>query len=285
MPNKSAKFAKITYPLQRAAVRKIVKLPNSVLAKIAGKPIAIDGNTFNVPLQALLKLFSPPPNHLATVDETRAEFDEQGAWLSQDTNDTIEKADYKIPVNDATIRVRLYRPIAIKNQTLPVLVFYHGGGYAAGSLKSHDLPCQALAANANCAVIAVEYRLAPEYPFPTPVNDGIAAFRYIASHADKFGIDPTRMAVGGDSAGGNLAAVVAQVTKDDSVSPIAQLLWVPWLDMSQERESYKKFASGFFLSVPKCGGTRICISKTIKIKPIRLPRLSLVIRKVSHLPL
>ena len=100
----------------------------------------------------------------------------------------------------------------------PALVFYHGGGYVAGSLESHDLVCQHLAADGNCTVIAVNYRLAPEYPFPTPVNDGLAAYFYIANNADTFHIDVTRLAVSGDSVGGNLAAVMAQQTKDDIVS-------------------------------------------------------------------
>lgn len=247
----SNKFTQITFPIQRAIVRKLVKLPDSVLGKIAGKPIVIDGNRFNVPLQALLKLFAPPPNHLASVAETRAEFDEQGAWLSQDPNPDIRKTDHQIPVSNGNIQIRVYRPKHHDGKILPVLVFYHGGGYAAGSLKSHDLPCQAIAYDADCAVIAVAYRLAPEYPFPTPVNDGIEAFRHIARHADNFGINPTRVAVGGDSAGGNLAAVVAQQTKNDNIAPIAQLLWVPWLDMSDERESYEKFATGFFLERAK----------------------------------
>ncbi|MGP4788145.1 alpha/beta hydrolase [Psychrobacter sp. 1Y11] len=117
----------------------------------------------------------------------------------------------------------------------------------AGSLESHDLVCQHLAADGNCTVIAVDYRLAPEHPFPTPVNDGLAAFRHVANNADKFGVGATRLAVGGDSAGGNLAAVVAQQAKDDAHPPKLQLLWVPWVDMSREYQSYKLFATGFFL--------------------------------------
>lgn len=103
----------------------------------------------------------------------------------------------------------------------------------------------------NCTVIAVDYRLAPEHPFPTPVNDGLTAYRYIANKADKFGVDASRLAVGGDSAGGNLAAVVAQQTKDDAHAPKLQMLWVPWVDMSREYESYELFATGFFLERAK----------------------------------
>lgn len=236
--------------LQRFLVKRLVKMPESLMRPLAGETVRIDGQTLNLPLQLLLKWFSPPPGHLASVEETRAEFDEQGAWLSQEDSDQIEKQDFPMDVDGGRIMLRRYRP---KNKTgkLPVLVFYHGGGYVGGSLKSHDAPCQHLALQADCAVIAVDYRRAPEHPFPVPVNDGIAAFRHIAANADLYGIDETRMAVGGDSAGGNLAAVVAQQTKRDTVRPMFQMLWVPWVDMSFERPSYAHFAEGLFLERAK----------------------------------
>lgn len=253
-----SKSHQLTLPIQRTLVKKLVKLPPSIISKITGKPLVIDGQTLNLPLQMLLKLFSPPPNHLASVDETRTEFDEQGAWLSQPSSTDVAINDIRINTDDNDqITLRIYKPLKKRllgkktDKNLPCLVFYHGGGYVAGSLKSHDTVCQHLALDAQCAVIAVDYRLAPEHPFPTPVHDGLAAFRYIAKHATELGINPQRLGVGGDSAGGNLAAVVAQQTKYDAIKPIVQMLWVPWVDMSRERASYELFATGLFLERAK----------------------------------
>ncbi|MDO5767890.1 MAG: alpha/beta hydrolase [Psychrobacter sp.] len=240
----------LSFAVQRAVVSKLLQLPEPIARRLAGKPKVIDGQTLNLPLQLLLKLFSAPADTLASVAETRAEFDEQGSWLAQPRHPDIVVEDFKIAVTDGEIRLRRYRHRNSVGKQ-PALVFYHGGGYAAGSLKSHDTPCQHLAADGHCTVIAVDYRLAPEYPFPTPVNDGIEAFRHITAHPDKYGIDPARIAVGGDSAGGNLAAVVAQQTKHDAHPPQLQLLWVPWVDMSTERPSYERFASGLFLERAK----------------------------------
>lgn len=246
------KLKKLTSKAQKTIVKRIVHLPKSILRKTAGDPIIIDGQTFDLSLQVILKLFGPPPNQLASVASNRRQIDEQGPLLAQSDHSDIISDEFKLDVSDGdSITLRLYRHRNAKDNNQPALVFYHGGGYVAGSLESHDLVCQHLAADGNCTVIAVDYRLAPEHPFPIPVNDGLAAYRYIANNADKFGIDTTRLAVGGDSAGGNLAAVVAQQTKDDDHSPKLQLLWVPWVDMSRERASYELFATGFFLERAK----------------------------------
>ncbi|MGM8884817.1 alpha/beta hydrolase [Psychrobacter sp. 1U2] len=242
------KLKKLAFKVQKAIVKRIVYLPKPILRKIAGEPIVIDGQTLDVSVQVILKLFDAPPNHLASVASTRRQIDAQGPLLAQSHHKDIISDDFELDVSDGdSITLRRYRHKDVKDNNQPALVFYHGGGYVAGSLESHDLVCQHLAASGHCTVIAVDYRLAPEHPFPTPINDGLAAFRYIASHADKFGVDASRLAVGGDSAGGNLAAVVAQQTKNDTHPPKLQVLWVPWVDMSREYESYELFATGFFL--------------------------------------
>ena len=242
------KLKNLAFKAQKTIIKRLLSLPKPILRKIAGKPILIDGQTLDVSVQVILKLFGPPPNHLASVASTRRQIDAQGPLLAQSDHKDIVSDDFQLDVSGGdSITLRRYRHRKAGKNNQPALVFYHGGGYVAGSLESHDLVCQHLAADGNCTVIAVDYRLAPEHPFPTPVNDGLAAFRYIASNTDKFGVDATRLAVGGDSAGGNLAAVVAQQTKDDAHSPKLQMLWVPWVDMSREYESYELFATGFFL--------------------------------------
>lgn len=245
------KLKKLAFKAQKTIVSRLVKLPKPILRKIAGKPIVIDGQTLDVSVQVILKLFGPSPNHLASVASTRRQIDEQGPLLAQLAHKDIVAKDFQLEVSGGdSITLRQYRR-RNSSDNQPALVFYHGGGYVAGSLESHDLVCQHLAADGNCTVIAIDYRLAPEHPFPTPIDDGLAAYRHIADNADIFDIDATRLAVGGDSAGGNLAAVVAQQTKDDAHPPKLQLLWVPWVDMSRERKSFELFATGFFLERTK----------------------------------
>lgn len=236
---------KLVSAIQKTAIRRLLSIPKPIMSKITGKPIVIDGQTFNVPLRLLLKLLALSPKK-TRLKSLRAEIDEQAAWLAQPSHPDIIIDDFAMTIDNDVIRLRRYRhPKTTGIQ--PALIYYHGGGYVVGSITSHDTPCQHLAADGQCTVISVDYRLAPEYPFPTPINDGIAAFRHIATHADKFEVDIERLAVGGDSAGANLATVVAQQTKHDQISPMLQLLWVPWVDMSRERPSYDLFGEGFFL--------------------------------------
>lgn len=129
----------------------------------------------------------------------------------------------------------------------PALVFYHGGGFVLGSLESHDAPCRVLADDARCIVVAVDYRLAPEHPFPAAVEDALAAFRWVAEQHARLGIDPRCIAVGGDSAGGNLAAVVAQLTRGDATRPCFQLLVYPAIDMTMSMPSHRQMGCGFLL--------------------------------------
>lgn len=239
------KFQGLASTVQKTVVTRLVNLPKPIMRKISGKPIVIDGQTFNLPLQLLLKVLAMSPKKTA-IEDIRAEINEQGGWLAQPHHPDVITDEFQVAVTDGSIRLRRYRHRDAAGEQ-PALVYYHGGGYVVGSLTSHDTPCEHLAIDGKCTVISVDYRLAPEHPFPVPVNDGLAAFRYIATHPDKFDIDPKRLAVGGDSAGGNLAAVVAQETKFDQNSPMLQLLCAPWVDMSTERKSYDLFGDGFFL--------------------------------------
>jgi acetyl esterase len=155
-----------------------------------------------------------------------------------------------IPGPAQPIPVRIYKPIS--SGILPALVYFHGGGWVLGGLESHDRECRALANLSGCAVIAVDYRLAPEHPFPAAVDDAWAATRYIADHPAEFGIDPQRIAVGGDSSGGNLAAVVSLMARDKGGPKIAfQLLVYPGVDLTDDdRPSMIEYAEGHFLTRP-----------------------------------
>ncbi|MEB3068528.1 alpha/beta hydrolase [[Mycobacterium] vasticus] len=124
--------------------------------------------------------------------------------------------------------IRIYRPAGAPASGAPVVVFFHGGGFVAGDLDTHDGTARLHAAGADSVVVSVDYRLAPEHPFPAAVDDAFAATKWVAAHADELGVDPARLAVAGDSAGGNLAAVVSQLARDAGGPAIAfQLLWYP----------------------------------------------------------
>ncbi|MGV0625774.1 alpha/beta hydrolase [Mycolicibacter minnesotensis] len=124
--------------------------------------------------------------------------------------------------------VRIYRPAGTEAGSAPVVVFFHGGGFVAGDLDTHDGTARMHAGDVGAVVVSVDYRLAPEHPFPAAVEDALAATRWVADHAAELGVDPSRLAVAGDSAGGNLAAVVAQLARDAGGPAIAfQLLWYP----------------------------------------------------------
>jgi acetyl esterase/lipase len=126
------------------------------------------------------------------------------------------------------IPVRIYWPPIEEHANLPVVVFYHGGGWAVGDLDTHDGVARAHAVGAEAIVVSVDYRLAPEHPFPAGIDDSWAALRWVGDHATELGGDPTRIAVAGDSAGGNISAVMAQLARDNGGPPLAfQLLWYP----------------------------------------------------------
>jgi acetyl esterase len=148
------------------------------------------------------------------------------------------------------IPLRLYRPAGVSDATpLPVYVYFHGGGWVIGDLESHDVLCRQLTAESGACVIAVDYRLAPEHKFPAAADDAWAATRWIVGHAAELGVDAGRLAVGGDSAGGNLAAVVALMSRDAGGPAIAlQVLIYPVTDVGSESQSYADFADGYMLT-------------------------------------
>ncbi|MCF8470159.1 MAG: alpha/beta hydrolase [Parvibaculum sp.] len=155
--------------------------------------------------------------------------------------------DRAIPGPAGDIPVRIYTPVAAGG-TCPALVYFHGGGWVIGDLDTHDALCRTLANEAGCKVIAVDYRLAPEHPFPAAFDDAYAAVKWVEANSSEIGIDPNRIAVAGDSAGGNLAASVCHKAKADKGLEIAfQLLIYPVTDVPGGTQSYKDFAEGYFL--------------------------------------
>lgn len=158
---------------------------------------------------------------------------------------SVESRD--IPVSTGVVPVRVYRPADESN--LPVLVFYHGGGWVVCDLDTHDEVCRQMSKRAHCVVVSVDYRLAPEHVFPAAVDDAYQALCWVAQSAQELGVDVDRLAVAGDSAGGNLAAVVCAIARDNKGPAICyQSLWYPVTNVhSMDTASYQQFAQGYRL--------------------------------------
>jgi acetyl esterase len=151
-----------------------------------------------------------------------------------------------IPGPAGSIPIRIYRPS--NEGSLPVLMWFHGGGWVLGNLDGAELNCRKFANEAQCAVVSVDYRLAPEIPFPGAIDDCYAATAWVAESAEELGIDPTKIAVGGDSAGGNLAACVAYRCRDNGPKLVFQLLIYPVIDADFSRASYIENGDGYLLT-------------------------------------
>ena len=159
--------------------------------------------------------------------------------------------DLAIPGPGGPLPARVYTPVDAPAPEFPGIVYFHGGGFVLGDLETHEGMCRMLANASGCRVVSVAYRLAPEAPFPAAVDDGMAAVRWVAAHARVVGVDPGRLAVGGDSAGGNLAAVVCQLARAAGGPEIAlQLLFCPRTASDFETESHRALALGYFLERP-----------------------------------
>ena len=155
--------------------------------------------------------------------------------------------DREIAGPELPIRMRIYSPVGRTSEG--ALVYYHGGGWVAGDLDTHDALCRALANTAGCLLVAVDYRLAPEHRYPAAVDDARAAFQWVCDHAPELGVAPNCVAVGGDSAGGNLAAVVSLMARDlQQPLPCLQVLIYPIVDRDFTTSSYQQFAEGYSLT-------------------------------------
>lgn len=214
----------------------------------SGKPIVRDGQTLDTQVQWLLRLdqlSGVPPLTGPSVEVSRANFERSSLLLGP--RDACPSRDLSIEGAAGPLGARLYEPPAPGSG---LLVFFHGGGWVIGSLETHDSVCRALAKRSGQRVLAVDYRLAPEHPFPAPAEDAIAAYRWARANAAELGVDPERIAVGGDSAGGNLAAVVAQAP---APKPCLQLLIYPGLDLLDASPSKDLFREGFLLRTADIG--------------------------------
>jgi acetyl esterase len=205
-------------------------------------------------LLQMMRAAAQPAVETLSPAEAREAYAAGRSVLQPPPADVAEVRDIAIPGPGGTLPLRIYRGLAAPEADAPALLYLHGGGWVIGDLASHDGICRRLANLAACRVVAVDYRLAPEHPFPAAVHDAAAAFAWVAGHAAEIGVDPARIAVGGDSAGGNLAAVLAIMGRDGTgPAPVSQLLLYPVTDLTSTSRatpsgSYIRKATGLPLT-------------------------------------
>jgi acetyl esterase len=243
----------VTERIEAAAVRAVAALPAGARRRIAGAPIRLDGLQLDLDMHVLVKLErrNPrPPLDTRAPTEAREDLRHAVRVVAGPPIDLPEVRDITIAGGEVPLRARLFVPEdADGGGPGPLIVFFHGGGWVTGDLDTHDRPCRLLAKTSGARVLSVDYRVAPEHPFPAAADDALAAFRDAVARADQLGADPTRIAVAGDSAGGHLAAVTAQQSAaDGGPSPAFQLLIYPATDLADTTTSRETFADGFLLT-------------------------------------
>lgn len=191
-----------------------------------------------------------PPTHTLPPPQARALYRDRRSYTQPEPPQLAEVRELEMPGPAGQIALRLYRPLgSAAGARLPVLVYYHGGGWTIGDLETHDTLCRELANGSGCAVVSVDYRLGPEHRFPAAVDDSIAALRWVHANAQTLGVDASRIAVGGDSAGGTLAAVACIDARDTAGPSIAfQLLIYPATDMRCTARSHQTNGDGYLLT-------------------------------------
>lgn len=259
------------------AARGVIALPRPLKRLIAGRATVIDDVELDLDTQTLRRLQvltrRPPYESLPAPRARRLMV--RGAIAGAGRKRSVERVEnVELDGPGGTIAARLYVP---PGEGSGLLVYYHGGGFTIGDLESHDGTCRLLAVKAAVRVLSIDYRLGPEHPFPAAHDDAFAAFRQAVARASEFGADPRLVAVGGDSAGGNLAATTCQRAKaEGGIQPAFQMLIYPVCDLSTERASFEKYGSGFELSasLARWFHDNYCPSQADRLNPRASPLLA-----------
>ena len=241
----------IVRELYGKAANLALRMPISWVNILAGPPVTVDGRTLDGRAQWFLKLLAmsgQPPTYLMSLADARANVDTYLPLLSGRVAPVGEIVDRTIGGPAGRLRVRLYRPAGSVARLLPAILYFHGGGWVTGSLEAYDRVFRQICARTGCALVAVDYRLAPEHKFPAAIDDAVAAFRWLATDAVNLGIDPARIVVAGDSAGATIATVLARLVRGDARPPCLQWLFYPITDLGLDSPSYRSCGEGFMLT-------------------------------------
>lgn len=237
--------------LQNALAAAVLRLPRPLVSLLAGKPVVLDGQTLDPQLQLLLRLMAlqgGPEIHEMSPADARAFYRQVGPMLGGTPPQMDQVRELRAPGPGGEVPLRVYVPKSL-DRPAPVLVWYHGGGWVIGDLDTADSTCRALANRAGCVVVSVGYRLAPEHPAPAALDDCMTALAWTVENFELLGVDASKVAVGGDSAGGNLAALVCQRVRAEFGPDIDfQLLVYPVTDLLLGHPSMSENAEGYLLT-------------------------------------
>ncbi len=235
--------------IERAAVDAALLAPRALRERLAIAPRQHEGDQLDADVRLVIALLAAsrmPMWHELPMRAARAAFDRSSTLLAPAAAPLESVRDLSLEGPAGPLATRVYRPYGL-GEASPALLYFHGGFFGLGSIASHDPVCRALAAAAGCQVLSVDYRLAPEHAYPAAVDDAVSAFRSVIHRANELSIDPSRVAVGGDSAGGYLAAQVAIATAHDERRPALQLLFYPVLDLTMRSPSIRALGEGLVL--------------------------------------
>ncbi|WP_307856004.1 alpha/beta hydrolase [Nocardioides faecalis] len=233
--------------VESRGLRALMGLPDPVLRRLAGKPVVLDGQTLAPDLQLLLRLqrlLRKRGMEVAELEQGRRDLRDSAVLVGGD-----QPIGAVRQLEVAGLPARHYLPRAASGSGAgPLLLFFHGGGFVYGDLDSHDAPCRLLAERSGVPVLSVEYGVGPERAFPGAFDDAEAALGWVLAHADDLGVDPARIAVGGDSAGGQISAWVAIAAARAGIPLAWQLLFYPATHATRDTESLRLFAEDFYLT-------------------------------------
>lgn len=239
---------------QEKLARFVAAIPEGLFNLLyLGRRVRKDGQLLNAKAQFLCKIVDKQtaPIDAETIENTREQIETLSALLSGEDISMASIEDFALPGPGGDLPARLYIPDACPSPA-PVLIAFHGGGFVRGSIQSHDGFFKRLAHYGGFSVLSIGYRLAPEHKYPAAVDDAYASLRWVQEHGSEKGLDTARIAIGGDSSGGNLAAVAVQDAKRlGTPLPIFQLLIYPTTDANFNAPSHSLFANGFFLTSEK----------------------------------
>ncbi|HVW30307.1 MAG TPA: alpha/beta hydrolase [Polyangiaceae bacterium] len=262
--------------IERFVARALLRLPHDTLLRLSGAPqIVIEGEALHPEIQFMLaarKRRRAHPLRAETAELARSRVLAETRRYAADPI-PLSVTDIRIPSRGHALPARHYAPPE-PGGPHPLLVFFHGGGFVVGDIETHDEACRLLCQRAGVHVLAVAYRLAPEHPFPAAIEDGEEAYLWARENAAALGADPSKIGVGGDSAGGNIAAVVTQIARAAGKAPAFQLLLYPVVDRTTPRPSHELFANGFFLERADIEFFDVCygashLSLDERVSPIR----------------